>query len=70
MFYAGGTQQVTEYVSRNLQKSRLPPAFCDDASRVGDLDPDPQELHVFGPPGSGVEQTEKMLEKYNFHVKF
>jgi hypothetical protein len=26
MYYAGGPQQVTEYVNRNVQKSRLPPA--------------------------------------------
>jgi hypothetical protein len=35
MFYAGGPQQVTEYVSRNVQKFCLPLAFFDnDASYV------------------------------------
>jgi hypothetical protein len=30
MYYAGGPQQVTEYVSRNVQKSRLPPSVCNN----------------------------------------
>jgi hypothetical protein len=35
MYYAGGPQQVTEYVSRNVQRSRIPPAWCNkDVSYV------------------------------------
>jgi hypothetical protein len=39
MYYAGGPQQVTEYVSRTVQESRLPPALCnndDSYVRLGD----------------------------------
>jgi hypothetical protein len=29
-YYAGGPQQVTEYVSRTVHKSRIPPAWCNN----------------------------------------